>query len=110
MNEKLTKDPSLLNVLEELRRVFGPDAFSIVDHWSEDMLAIGIARPADQRYLVYLSVLEEAEYYADLEAPSDPDDDFPYKEFGSYSGLSFDQLTSVVSRHLLIEPTSERTE
>ena len=51
----ISKDPSIDAVLERLRADLGDDSFSVIDHWDGDLCAVGVARPDDTGYLVYVS-------------------------------------------------------
>src|SRR5262245_31947164 len=56
MESTLEKDPRILDVLDRLKLTLGADAFDIVDHWSSDLIAVGIASPQNHQGLVYIGV------------------------------------------------------
>jgi hypothetical protein len=98
----LDKDPAILTVLEQLRRRLGADSFVVADHWEPDLCAIGIASPQDHRVLVYISCYGEpvGRFGFELEVPPTPGSEMPYNVVGGGFGLSFEELVSVIARHL----------
>ncbi len=103
-DDKLEKDPSILDMLGRLRAALGTDAFDIVDHWPSDLIAVGIASPQNHHVLVYIGVFDDG-YYAELELPPAPSDDSLYEVAGRHSGLGFEQLVDVVAKHLSLGST-----
>ena len=101
----LKKGPAILNVLGRLADHLGPETFDIVDHWDDDRTAVGIANPREHRILVYISTFgtPDGRYAVELEAPSEPGRNLPYRITSSRSGLNFEQLVAVVRRHLTRE-------
>lgn len=97
----LNKDQSLRDVLARLVSDLGEGVFEVVDHWDGDLCAIGLARPADQRYLVYVCTFPpETELFAyECERPP-TDPDFPYDSDGMVEEASYDQLLDAVRQHL----------
>jgi len=95
------KDPRILDVLDRLKLTLGAGAFDIVDHWSSDLIAVGIASPQNHQVLVYIGVFDDG-YYAELELPPLTGDDGLYRVAGRYSGLTFDLLAAVVAKHLAL--------
>ncbi|MGH3166547.1 MAG: hypothetical protein ACRDN0_11735, partial [Trebonia sp.] len=57
MTDSYEKGPDLTELVERLRRDLPPGAFDIVDHWKEDLVATGLARPDYHRVLVYIAVI-----------------------------------------------------
>ena len=51
-----SKSPGVAALLGRLRGDLGQDYFVEVPHWDVDQTAIGLGRPDDPRFLVYLSV------------------------------------------------------
>jgi hypothetical protein len=101
MESNLEKDARILAVLDRLKLTLEAGAFDIVDHWSSDLIALGIASPQNHQGLVYIGVFDDG-YYAELELPRLTGDDGLYRVAGRYSGLTFDQLASVVAKHLAL--------
>lgn len=101
----LTKDPELVAVVMRLFDYWGDNAFDIVDHWEANFHGVGIARKKDQAVLVYLDNFGKPEgaYYVELEGPSTPDGDQPFKCVGVYDPVGFEQLRSLVGHHLGLE-------
>jgi hypothetical protein len=96
------KDPSIPNVLKRLRVRLGSDAFVLSDHWEPDLFAVGIASPRNLGVLVYISTYREPAglFEYELELPPSPGDGAQYKVAGRASGVSFEELASVVAAHL----------
>jgi hypothetical protein len=68
----LTKDPSLLAVLDRFAEVLGDKAFAIVDHLGCRRVCYRCGGPADHARLVYISTwpLEHGVISFDCEFPS----------------------------------------
>lgn len=93
------KNPLVTDTLYRMGTALGVGAFDVVDHWSADPDAIGIASPIDHRVLVYIAVYDDG-YFVELEQAPRPGDDFPYEVVGRHSGLNFEELVGVVAGHL----------
>ena len=95
------KDDSVLRVLDRLRSDLGDDAFDVVDHWDADLCAVGVARPSDHRFLVYISTFppENGVLAYECERPSS-DPDLPYDSDGIVNEASYDDVAAAVTRHL----------
>jgi hypothetical protein len=102
MGATLDKDPAIIAVLDRLRSRLGPDTFVLADHWESDLCAVGIASPRDPGVLVHISTYAEPPecFGYELELPPPPCSDALYQVAGRGSGLSFDELASVVAGHL----------
>ncbi len=103
-DDKLEKDPRILDMLRKLRAALGTDAFDIVDHWHSDLIAVGIASPKNHHVLIYIGIFDDG-YYAELELPPTRSDDSLYEVAGRNSGLGFEQLVDVVAKHLSLGST-----
>lgn len=95
------KDESIRRVLDRLRRDLGDHAFDVVDHWEADLCAVGVARPSDQRFVVYISTFppERGLFSYECERPS-TDGDLPYDSDGMVNEASYEEVAAAVSRHL----------
>lgn len=102
MDKTAEKDRRILDLLDQLRSKLGDGAFDIVDHWEQDLIAVGIASPRNHQILVYIGVYDDG-YHAELELPPVTEDDGRYRVAGRYSGLSFDQLANIVDTHFAQE-------
>src|SRR4051794_13117616 len=91
MSAVLDKDPRIIGMLERLRTALGAGAFDVVDHWSAEFDAVGIASPRNHQVLVYIAVSADG-FHAELELPARPGDVFPYKVAGRHSDMSFEKL------------------
>ena len=106
MNAKLQKDESIVRLLAALKERLGVGAFDVVDHWDEDLCAIGIARRDNHGILAYISTFGQAEgtYFVSLEMPPRPPDkqwaNHPYTPAGECEARSFDQLVEIIQKHL----------
>jgi hypothetical protein len=104
----LKKDPEILAVLDALRESLGAEKFKVVDHWSDDSQAIGVASPSNEGVLVYISASPGADepYFFSLEYPPDGEwSDNPYTPVEDRSVCELEELVQVVARHLLSAPT-----
>lgn len=102
MTLHLEKDPRLLDAIERLRLKLGATAFDIVDHWADDLLAVGIASPRNHQVLIYFSVCSDAGYDVELELPPLTEADGLYRVAGRSCDLTFAQLAEVVAGHLAL--------
>lgn len=94
------KDEAVLSVLRRLRQDLGDDAFVIEDHWQSERCAIGIARPKDRRFLVYISTLGPDDSLA-FECESPPTEEGQiYSSDGMTDSATYDMLLSAVREHL----------
>jgi hypothetical protein len=102
MDAPLHKEPAILDVLRRLQSRFGSGAFVVADHWEQDLCAVGIADPCEPGLLVYISIFGEevGRFGYELELPPPPGCETPYQVAGRGSGLSFEELTRVVAKHL----------
>lgn len=100
MNNKLNKDPSILNLLGRLRTDLGDDAFDIVDHWESDIVAIGLACPSDHRVLAYISTIDQPpdSYSYELELPPTNGDEL-YSVAGESNGCKYSELLDALCSH-----------
>lgn len=96
------KDVKLISVLQRLGQDLGDDAFVIVDHWKADLDAIGIARPDDRRYLVYISTFGPDTHSLAFECESPPSEEsVVYASDGMTESATYESLLAAVRRHLL---------
>ena len=100
----LRKDRSVIDTVAALQARLGSDLV-VVDHWDADLTATGVGRSSDPARLVYFSILDRApnRYYVDLEFPPQDGSDLPYEEGERFDDVDFEQLVSIVSRHLSLE-------
>lgn len=103
-DDKLEKDPRILDMLRKLRAALGTDAFDVVDHWHTDLISVGIASPKNHHVLTYIGIFDDG-FYAELELPPSRSDDSLYKVDGRHSGLEFEQLVDVIAKHLSLGST-----
>jgi hypothetical protein len=97
------KDPTLVAVLRQLRKDLGPNAFVVEDHWEADLNAVGIARPSDRRFLIYIATWPEVSGLSfQCEFPAS-DGDMPYESADMIDGATYEQLLSAARLHLLGE-------
>ena len=95
------KDDAVLSVLRRLREDLGDDAFVIDDHWQSDRCAVGIARPNDRRYLVYVSTWGPDDDSLAFECESPPTEDGQvYGADGMTDSATYEILLSAVRTHL----------
>ncbi len=100
MTAKPNKDPSILDLLARLRTDLGDDAFDIVDHWTDDFVAIGLACPNDHRVLAYVSTNNHpsASYSYELEIPPTDGDEL-YSVAARSDGCTYQELLDVLCSH-----------
>jgi len=74
----------------------------LADHWIDDLMTVGIARPSDPRYLVCIGTIGCASgcYHVELELPPLENDDFPYTPAGSFDSVDYAALLKIVTEHL----------
>ena len=100
----LEKDRSVIDTVAALQARLGNDLVA-VDHWEADLTATGVARSSNPARLVYFSILDRApnRYYVDLEFPPRDGSDLPYEQGDRFDDVDFEQLVSIVSRHLSLD-------
>jgi hypothetical protein len=93
------KDPTINDLLTRLRPQ--ERGWTVVDHWSVDQCAIGIARSDDRRRLVYVSTFQKADglYDFECETPAGPGDT-DYVSVRTGQNVDIVQLMSVLEQHL----------
>ena len=98
----LNKEESIKDVISKLYERLGENYFDIVDHWKDDLAAIGIGSPYNNKILAYISTCgnEKGFYDIHLELPPSGDDDFPYEDAGQFNSVNFEQLVEIVCNHL----------
>lgn len=91
MKTTLIKNEVILRLLDRLTEHLGPGTFDIVDHWEGDLYAIGIARPDNPGFLVYISIFghHNDTYFVSLELPPAAGSDLPYSQAGEQEAKSF---------------------
>ncbi len=101
----LSKDADLIAVLVRLCDFWGNHAFDVVDHWEANLHGVGVAQKQNHSVLVYIDNFGKAKdtYYVELESPPTPGSRQPFKSAGVYDEVIFDELSSLVGRHLGLE-------
>jgi hypothetical protein len=96
------KSPRLVALVDCLRHDLGQDYFVEVPHRDSDQAAIGLGRPDDPRFLVYLSVQADGrEVYVECEIPvSDDNLGVPYEVTVSGDYAGYHQVLYIVRSHL----------
>ncbi|UOQ71232.1 hypothetical protein [Hymenobacter cellulosilyticus] len=93
------KSLPIQETIRQLVGIFSDNYFDIVDHWTDDPEAIGIAHPDNHGILVYISTADlQQGYYVELEAPS-YQQEFPYWNKGSYSSSNMNAVAAIVFMH-----------
>jgi hypothetical protein len=97
----LTKDDRLVAAVLRLCDRWGEHAFDIVDHWEANLHGVGLSRTDDHAVLVYVDNFGKADdtYEVELENPSSGTT-FPYVVAGNREAATFDELSSLVGKHL----------
>jgi hypothetical protein len=97
-----SKLPALVALIDRLRHDLGQQYFIEVPYWDGDRTAIGLGRPDDPRFLVYLAVQPESrEVYIECEIPAaDDSGGVPYDVAGSGSYAVYHQILGIVRDHL----------
>lgn len=96
----MTKWPALLALISRLHGDLGHDYFVEVPDWDADLTAIGLGRPDDPSFLVYLSVWPDGgEVYVECEAPA-LDDPLGYDAVYSARNAGYEQILGIVRSHL----------
>jgi len=97
-----SKSLRLLAIVDRLRHDLGHDYFIEVPHWDSDRAAIGLGRPDDLRFLVYLAVQPDGcEIYVECEVPATDDNlGVPYKVALSGDYAEYGQVLDIVRSHL----------
>jgi len=94
-----SKDKSIQRLLRDLP--LEARSWVTVDHWDDDLLAVGIARRDEPRRLVYVSTRKAARgrYYYECEVPTGPDPtDYQVTDEGD--DVDFDTLLRAMTKHL----------
>ena len=101
MRARQNKDRSILDVLTLLRRDLGGAAFVLVDHWEDDLAAVGIARADNERVLAYISTygLAPGRYYLELETPGPSADTTDYHVVQRSESMDYEALCRAVAKH-----------
>ncbi len=96
------KDVTIETVLSRLRLDLGDGTFDVIDHWSADRCAIGIARPSDHRYLVYISTnpAHRESFSYQCERPSVASEAI-YHAAAMKEDVEYDELIGAVRQHLM---------
>jgi hypothetical protein len=99
-NKIITKDRSILALVEHLQIVFGKHAFKIKDHWDGDLCAIGFTNLSETA-LVYVSTFgsHHDQYSVRLEATSKDYELSHYPE-RDLDNISWQELEKVFKKHL----------
>ena len=97
----MEKDPSIVQAVAALEGRFGA-ALKVADHWEADLMSIGVTGSGAPDVLVYFSTFRRApgRYYVDLESPAPVGSNLPYQQGETFDDVDFEELASLVSRHL----------
>jgi hypothetical protein len=100
--DKGSKSPGVAALMGQLRQDLGQDYFVEVPHWNGDRTAIGLGRPDDPRFLIYLSMQPGShDVYMECEIPPDDDAaDVPYEVTASGNYTDYEQILDIVRTHL----------
>ena len=99
--DRTSKTPGVVVLVDRLRCDLGQDYFVEVPHWDGEPMAIGLARPDDHRFLVYLSVHENGcEVYVECEIPASDDTAALYEVGVSGDYADYQQILGIVRSHL----------
>src|SRR6266567_6584449 len=106
------KHPALVALIDRVMGDLTPRQAVIVDHWTTDSVAIGIARPDDLDHLVYVALdmrddgrggleVEPDMYYYEREMPG------AHSALGHEAGaardrVTYDELIDSIRHHLLV--------
>lgn len=88
--------------MEVILRRLGDDVV-VVDHWTADLLAIGVARRDERQRLAYFSVCPggaERPFCVALENPPEPGDKMPHIDVGSQGDLTLSEAAEITAKHL----------
>jgi hypothetical protein len=98
----LLKDNAINDALSYLQRRFGDHGFYVLDHWQEDLRAVGIASLHDPNQLVYVTHDNQAppKYSVILERASLSSRELPYEDCGHLDDLNLTALAAIVATHL----------
>jgi hypothetical protein len=96
------KSCELAELVDRLRSDLGGDYFSEVPYWDGDQTAVGLANPADPRFLVYLSLQPgDTAAYLECELPAGQSTpDFPYEVASSGVYTDYGQILGIIRSHL----------
>jgi hypothetical protein len=96
------KSCDLAVIVDRLRSDLGDDYFTEVPYWDSDQTAVGLAAPADLRFLVYLSLQPgDAAVYLECERPAGQDaPDAPYEVASSGMYIDYGEILGVIRHHL----------
>lgn len=107
MNTARSKAETVVKLIDLLRSRLGNDAFQVIDHWPDDLMAIGIASPQNAGVLAYIAVTPEADdaYFVSLELPPEGEwADHPYTPGDERNECGIDELVATISAHLRRAP------
>lgn len=99
---KLTKDPSLLKLLDQLRKVYGEKNILIQDHWDADLQAIGLTNSL-KNALIYISLLTDDSFsiidglfYLSVEDTEDST-----KTHGTFDKIGLEEVLEKIETYLI---------
>ncbi|MCR9201773.1 MAG: hypothetical protein NXI04_24265, partial [Planctomycetaceae bacterium] len=103
LTPQIDKDAGILALLARLQTDLGANAFDIVDHWEDDLCAIGFGMPSDHTTLVYVSTYghPDGEYDYELETAPKTEADV-YSVAGRGAATTYDRLADIIKKHLRI--------
>ncbi|WP_028980903.1 hypothetical protein [Sporocytophaga myxococcoides] len=86
--EELSKDNKIKSIVRHLSDKFGGQNFKIKDYWDGDLCAIGMT-DNEEKYLIYVSVFGDNDFYVSLEnLRSEDDSDSPYEPAGDFNDVT----------------------
>jgi hypothetical protein len=87
--------------LDQISQRLPPGSFVVVDHWEADPFAIGLARPSEHDYLVYITSDRDVHgrWFLSRELPRKHDVEL-YHEAGSDQFADIDALSNAIAEHL----------
>jgi hypothetical protein len=102
MDEVFDKEPAILDVLDRLRTRLGLEAFHVADLYQRCRDSVDIYHPRDHHLVVYITCRGEVpgRFGYQLELPPRDDGNELYEVAGRGFDVDFEELATVVARHL----------
>ena len=97
------KDKSIIDFVNMIQHEIDSHGWIIIDNWDADRFAVGIAKKANPKILVYISTYEKSPFKYDYECEMPENDQgLEYEAIDKEVDVDIKKVVSILKQHLKI--------